>query len=180
MPDEMDYYFSGEDFDDDFYTDAVITSKSEAVAANAVNTAKTSNTSNTANTGNKNGGNSKFGSVLAIIFISLLAAALLGAVIYSLDKRNTLYNQVSSLNNQLHLAEAENVRLQSELESQMSAKNVEDYAENVLGMRKIDSSQIEYIKIRTGDVVTIPEKKESVLTRVRNFFDECVEYFRGE
>ena len=176
MPDEMDYYFSGEDFDDDFYTDAVITSKSEAVAANAVNTAKTSNTSNT---GNKNGGNSKFGSVLAIIFISLLAAALLGAVIYSLDKRNTLYNQVSSLN-QLHLAEAENVRLQSELESQMSAKNVEDYAENVLGMRKIDSSQIEYIKIRTGDVVTIPEKKESVLTRVRNFFDECVEYFRGE
>ena len=34
MPDEMDYYFSGEDFDDDFYTDAVITSKSEAVAAN--------------------------------------------------------------------------------------------------------------------------------------------------
>ena len=174
MPDEMDYYFSGEDFDDDFYTDAVITSKSEAVA---VNTAKNSNTSNT---GNKNGGNSKFGSVLAIIFISLLAAALLGAVIYSLDKRNTLYNQVSSLNNQLHLAEAENVRLQSELESQMSAKNVEDYAENVLGMRKIDSSQIEYIKIRTGDVVTIPEKKESVLTRVRNFFDECVEYFRGE
>ena len=56
---------------------------------------------------------------------------------------------------------------------------MEDYAENVLGMRKIDSSQIEYIKIRTGDVVTIPDKKESLLTKVKNFFDECVEYFRG-
>jgi len=90
-----------------------------------------------------------------------------------------MYNKVSDLNAQLHLAEAENVRLQSELESQMSAKNVEDYAENVLGMRKIDSSQIEYIKIRTGDVVTIPEKKQNILTRIKNFFDECVEYFRG-
>ena len=126
-----------------------------------------------------NGGDSRVGSVLAIIFVSLLAAALLGAVIYSLDKRNTMYNKVSDLNAQLHLAEAENVRLQSELESQMSAKNVEDYAENVLGMRKIDSSQIEYIKIRTGDVVTIPEKKQNILTRIKTFFDECVEYFRG-
>ena len=125
------------------------------------------------------GGDSRVGSVLAIIFISLLAAVLLGAVIYSLDKRNTMYNKVADLNNQLHLAEAENVRLQSELESQMSAKNVEDYAENVLGMRKIDSSQIEYIKIRTGDVVNIPEKKQSVFTRIKTFFDECVEYFRG-
>lgn len=122
---------------------------------------------------------SRVGSVLAIIFVSLLAAALLGAVIYSLDKRNTMYNKVADLNNQLHLAEAENVRLQSELESQMSAKNVEDYAENVLGMRKIDSSQIEYIKIRTGDVVTIPEKKQNIFTRIKTFFDECVEYFRG-
>ena len=125
------------------------------------------------------GGDSRVGSVLAIIFVSVLAAVLLGAVIYALDKRNTMYNKVADLNTQLHLAEAENVRLQSELESQMSAKNVEDYAENVLGMRKIDSSQIEYIKIRTGDVVTIPEKKESIFTRVKTFFEECVEYFRG-
>lgn len=159
MPDEysMDYYFSGEEPEPEF----------EAPKPSRNNNSRNS------------GGSSKVGSVLSIIFVSLLAAALLGAVIDSLDQRNSLYNQVSSLNNQLHLAEAENVRLQSELESQMSAKNVEDYAENVLGMRKIDSSQIEYIKIRTGDVVTIPEKKESILTRVKNFFDECVEYFRG-
>ena len=145
----------------------------------AVRTSGNNNGNNNENNSGNSGGNSKVGSVLAIIFISVLAAALLGAVIYSLDKRNTLYNKVSTLNTELHLAEAQNAILQSELESQMSAKNVEDYAENVLGMRKIDSSQIEYIKIRTGDVVTIPEKKESIFTRVKNFFDECVEYFRG-
>jgi cell division protein FtsL len=162
--DAMDYYFSGEELMDETGPEPVPAPVRKSGGSKPQQS---------------QGGESRVGSVLAIIFVSVLAAALLGAVIYALDKRNTLYNKVSSLNNELHLAEAENVRLQSELESQMSAKNVEDYAENVLGMRKIDSSQIEYIKIRTGDVVTIPDKKESLLTKVKNFFDECVEYFRG-
>ena len=119
------------------------------------------------------------GSVLTIILLSVLAAALLGSVIYSLDRRNTVYNKMSSMNSALSLAEAENVRLQSELESRMTAKNVEDYAENVLGMTKIDSSQIEYIKIQTDDVVNIPEQEESLLSKVEGLFDKVVEYFRG-
>ncbi|MBQ9899389.1 MAG: cell division protein FtsL [Ruminococcus sp.] len=119
------------------------------------------------------------GSVMTIIMLSLLAFALLGSVVYTFDKRNTVYNKVAAMNEQLDLAEAENVRLQSELESKMSAKNVEDYAEKVLGMQKIDSSQIKYIKIRTDDVVNIPAQDEGVLGKVRAFFDRCVEYFRG-
>ena len=116
------------------------------------------------------------GSVLMIIFVSLLAAALLGSVIYSLDKRNTVYNKVSE---KLDEAEAENVRLQSELDSKMSAKNIEEYAENVLKMQKIDSTQIKYIKIQTGDVVTIPEQEKGAIAKIKSFFDKCVEYFRG-
>jgi cell division protein FtsL len=121
----------------------------------------------------------KSGSVITIILVSILAAVMLGSVVYTLDKRNTVYNKVSSLNSELNLAEAENVRLQSELESKMSAKNVEDYAENVLGMIKISSSQIEYIKIQTDDVVNIPQQEESIGTKIKKFFDKCVEYFRG-
>ena len=119
------------------------------------------------------------GSILMIVFISMLAAALLGSVIYSLDKRNTMYNKVSAMNDKLSSAAAENVRLQSELDSKMSAKNIEEYAENVLGMEKIDSTQIEYIKIQTGDVVTIPEQEKGVIAKIKSFFDKCVEYFRG-
>lgn len=122
---------------------------------------------------------SKTGSVLTIVLVSVLAAVLLGSVIYTLDRRNTVYNKVTSLNKQLNLAEAENVRLQSELESKMSAKNVEDYAENVLGMKKMDSSQIKYIKIQTDDVVNIPEQEKGFFAKVKGFFDDCVEYFRG-
>lgn len=119
------------------------------------------------------------GSVMRIIMLSLLAAVMLGLVIYSLDRRNTVYNKVSSLNHDLELTEAENTRLHSELESKMSAKNVEEYAENVLGMQKIDPSQIEFIKIQTGDVVNIPEQKKSFFDKVGDFFDRCAEYFKG-
>lgn len=121
----------------------------------------------------------KSGSVLTIMLVSVLAAGLLGSVVYTLDRRNTVYNTVTSLNRELSLAEAENVRLQSELESKMSAKNVEDYAENVLGMRKMDTSQIKYIKIQTDDVVNIPEQEKGFFAKIKGFFEGCVEYFRG-
>ncbi len=121
----------------------------------------------------------KSGSVFSIIVVAALAVVMFGAVIYSFDRRNTMYNKVSALNNELNVAEAENVRLQSELDSKMSAKNVEDYAENVLGMQKIDSSQIQYIEIQTDDVVNIPEQDESLLAKLKRLFDACVEYFRG-
>lgn len=122
---------------------------------------------------------SRLGAILMMIFVSLIAAVMLGSVIYSLDKRNTMYNRLSALKSELNLAEAENVRLQSELETVLSAKNVEDYAEKVLGMHKIDSSQIEYIKIRKGDVVSIPQRDAGILAKIKKFFDDCVDYFRG-
>ena len=118
------------------------------------------------------------GSIMTIIFVSLLAAALLGSVIYSLDKRNTMYNKVFALNEKLESAAAENVRLQSELEGKVSAKSIEEYAKS-LGMEKINSSQINYIKIQTGDVVTIPEQEKGLIAKIKSFFDRCVEYFRG-
>lgn len=118
------------------------------------------------------------GSVLRIIFVSLLAAALLGLVIYSLDKRNTVYNSVTALEEKLDNAAAENVRLQSELEGKVSAKSIEEYAKSI-GMEKIDSTQIKYIKLQTGDVVTIPEQEKGIIAKIKSFFDSCVEYFRG-
>lgn len=124
-------------------------------------------------------GGTKSSSVVNIILVSLLSAVLLGSVVYSFDRRNTVYNQVASKTNELSHAEAENIRLQSELESRMTARNVEDYAENVLGLQKIHSSQIKYIKIQTTDVVNIPEQNQGIVGKVKGFFKKCVEYFRG-
>ena len=121
----------------------------------------------------------KSGSVMFIIITSIMAMTMVGTVVVRMNIRNTLYNTVAEKQEELSHYEAENVRLQSELESRASAKNVEDYAENELGMQKIDSSQIRYIRIQTDDVVNIPEQDQGLLSKVESFFDRCVEYFRG-
>lgn len=123
--------------------------------------------------------NARSGSLIFIVFVSIIAAVLLGTVIYSLDRRNTMYNRVAEKNQELNFVESENVRLQAALESKISAKNVEEYAENVLGMRRIDALQIKYIKIQTSDVVNIPEQEEGLGAKIKSFFEKCVEYFRG-
>lgn len=124
--------------------------------------------------------NARSGSLISIIFVSIMAAVLLGTVIYSLDRRNTMYNRVAEKNRELSLVESENVRLQAALESKISAKNVEEYAENVLGMKKgLDKSQIKHIKTQTDDVVNIPEQEEGLGAKIKSFFESCVEYFRG-
>lgn len=123
--------------------------------------------------------NARSGSIIFIVFVSIIAAVLLGTVIYSLDRRNTMYNRVAEKNQELNFVESENVRLQAALESKISAKNVEEYAENVLGMKRIDTLQIKYIKIQTGDVVNIPEQEEGLGAKIKSFFEKCVEYFRG-
>jgi len=119
------------------------------------------------------------GSALSILFVSIFVAALLSSVIYSLDRKNELYNQISAKKTELEELEAENIRLQSERDSNMTLKNVEEYAEDVLGMQKLDKSQIEYIQIQTEDVVKIPAVKENMWIKIKNMFTDCVEYLRG-
>lgn len=172
-------YKYSEPENDDFQEEAVAEYQKEKTAAENARKQIELKNNNVSRYSEAPDNESKTGSVLMIVIVSVLAAALLGSVIYTLDRRNTVYNKVTSLNKQLSLAEAENVRLQSELESKMSAKNVEDYAENVLGMKKMDSSQIKYIKTQTDDVVNIPEQKKGFFAKVKGFFDDCVEYFRG-
>lgn len=165
-----DYNYDDYYNDNDFYEEKITETENEAEIIRAEQARSNIQVSHS---------EAKSGSVLTIILVSILAAGLLGSVIYTLDRRNTVYNTVTSLNKQLSLAAAENVRLQSELESKMSAKNVEDYAENVLGMRKMDTSQIKYVKIQTDDVVNIPEQEKGFFAKIKGFFDGCVEYFRG-
>ena len=61
----------------------------------------------------------------------------------------------------------------------MSLKNVEDYAENVLGLEKLDKSQIEYIQIQTNDIVEIPEEEENIFIKIKNTFKDFMEYMFG-
>lgn len=133
------------------------------------------NTPNISQIKNENKGGSK----IAVFFITALAVLICSMVVITLDRRNRVYSEITSANAQLATLEAENVRIRSELDAKVSLKNVEDYAENVLHMKKIDNSQIEYIKIQNSDIVSVPEKEDSIFARAGSFIDKCLEYLKG-
>lgn len=69
--------------------------------------------------------------------------------------------------------------MQTEIESKNSLKNIEDYAENILGMQKLDKSQVDYITIESGNVVEIPQEEDNIFVNIKNALDDFVEYIRG-
>lgn len=70
----------------------------------------------------------------------------------------------------------ENSRMKTELEQKSSQKTVEAYAEDILGMQKLDKSQIEYVSLEGGNMVEISEKDESFIAKVKGFFNGLLEY----
>jgi len=74
---------------------------------------------------------------------------------------------------------SENVRMQSELEAKMSMKNVEDYAENTLGLTKLDKSQIVYMEVQSDNVIEVAPEKRSFFVTVRDKLDDLLAYILG-
>ena len=69
--------------------------------------------------------------------------------------------------------------MQSEIEGNMSLRNVESYAEDVLGLKKLDKSQIVYIQIQNEDVVQVVDSKENIFVSIKEKFNSIIEYLFG-
>ena len=118
----------------------------------------------------------KKGSAPKIFLGAACALFLLCCVIYGKVETSVMYSEVAEANKRLEQLQSDKSRMQVEIEAEMTLKNVEDYAENVLGLEKLDKSQIEYIQIQTDDVVEIPEEEENIFIKIKNSFNEFVEY----
>ncbi len=117
-------------------------------------------------------------SVVKIVLAVFLVFLLLGAVILSNVQLLQISNDITDMEKQRTDLLSENVRMQSELAGKTSNKDIQEYAENVLGMHEIDASQIEYIQIQTDDVVEIPEEEQNIFVKIKTWFDDLVEYIR--
>ena len=114
------------------------------------------------------------------MFVTIAAAGLLmGAVIYGKVENAAIYAEIAAQAKYVDMLNSENVRMQSEIEEKTSLRSLESYAEDVLGMQKLDKSQIEYVSISNGSVVDIPENEENIFVRLKNSFSDFLEYIRG-
>lgn len=121
----------------------------------------------------------KKGSAVKFFFIALFAFGIFFFVINGRVQINQLYRQISQQTELLEIAQSENVRMRSDLEGQMTLKNIEEYAEDVLGLQKLDNSQIKYVETQTDDIIEIPDEDKSLYTKIIDKFNGFVEYIFG-
>lgn len=107
------------------------------------------------------------------------ALLLLGCVIYGKVQVNEVFTQIADANQKYDMVLNEQKRMQSQMESKATIKNVEEYAEQVLGLQKLDQSQIEYIQLQKDDIIAIPEQDKNLFVKIKDKFVSLLEYLRG-
>ena len=98
-------------------------------------------------------------------------------MIYGRVELSSLYTQQSELEAQLTQLTNENISLESELAQKTGLTKVEEYAENELGLQKLDKSQIEYVEIE-GDTVAevVAPEDTNIFVKIKRWFSDLLEY----
>ncbi|MGN1114413.1 MAG: cell division protein FtsL [Oscillospiraceae bacterium] len=109
--------------------------------------------------------------------VALAVLALFCSIIYGKVEMTELYEQQTAMEQQLTQLTSENVSLESELATKTGLKNVEKYAEDELGLKKLDKSQIEYVEVPKDTVAeVVKDDKESTFVKIKNWFSGVLEY----
>ena len=116
------------------------------------------------------------GAAVKVFFIAVSVLFLLCCFIYAKVEVNEVYNDIALEKKNIELLKSENVRLQSEVEAKMSMKNIEDYAENVLGLERLEKSQTVYMEVQSDSVIEVVEEETSLFVIIRDELDSMLEY----
>ena len=110
--------------------------------------------------------------LLGVTIVALLAAALFGRVEIS-----ELYTQRAELETKLERIQAENVSLESEFTQKTGMTKVEEYAEDKLGLHKLDKSQIEYVEVESPEKAKVINSEDTnVFVKIKRWFSSALEY----
>ena len=120
----------------------------------------------------------KRGAAAKGMILAMFVVAVCCAMLFSMVRINELSNQVTYETEVLNKLKSEGVVLETRLDSEMSLANVEDYAINVLGMQKIETSQMQCITVQTDNVITKTENNESIFDALSNAVSGLMEYLK--
>lgn len=119
---------------------------------------------------------------LATLSVAAITVTVLGLMLASRVRMTELDSAINEREQQLVVLQSEKTRLTDELARKVSTQSVENYAQNTLGMQKMESYQIEYISVEDGDKVeTAVENSGSILesigSGISNFFSQLTYLF---
>lgn len=84
---------------------------------------------------------------IKVICVVAICFALLTASVAMFAYTNQLTHEVSSIEDEINYAKAENTQLTSTLDSMVSLSEIDDYAVNQLGMTKVQANQVRYVDV---------------------------------
>jgi cell division protein FtsL len=96
---------------------------------------------------------------MRILAATTVLLTLIGFLVYSQVRLDELTRQLTDIQNKTTVVQSDNTRLESELSSKISLDKVEDYAENTLGMVKVENYQIQYVDLSGQDKVVVSGNK---------------------
>lgn len=119
----------------------------------------------------------KKNSVARVMAVCLLALALFGTMIFGRVEISSLCSEQTRQLEELEQLQGENISLQSELAQKTNTSKVEEYAEEKLGLKKLDKSQIEYVTVDSDSVAKVVKTEESnVFVKIKHWFNSVLEY----
>lgn len=109
--------------------------------------------------------------------VAVAAFALFCSMIYGRVELTSLYTQQSELEAELAQLTNENISLESELAQKTGLTKVEEYAENELGLQKLDKSQIEYVEVEKETVAEVVTPEDTnIFVKIKRWFSDVLEY----
>lgn len=116
-------------------------------------------------------------SAVKSVLLAVASLFLLCAIINGKAEISNLYRESSAIEKQLSNISSDNARLETEYQGKTSIQSVENYAENELGLKKLDKSQCEYIKLQKDNVIeVVNEGNDNIFISVKNWFSDVLEY----
>ena len=110
--------------------------------------------------------------------ISVLVIVALTSIIHGQAQLTELNQQISDAQVELTQMQSYYTQMEMKVENKLGPSVVEEYAKNVLGMSKVDSSRKEFISFSEGDkAVVASDDNKGVLERL---YDAFVEVWSSE
>ncbi|MDR2933180.1 MAG: hypothetical protein LBV27_08755 [Oscillospiraceae bacterium] len=114
-----------------------------------------------------------------------MAVTVICLMVYNNVCLTEVTGEINELTSDIAEMQNENVRLQSERNSLVSPRSVAEYAENELGLKRLDKYQTQYIYLYHEDKIEMTEAapKGSIVDQVQHTFNTAVdtikEYIAG-
>lgn len=92
---------------------------------------------------------------LKVLMVCTVFFSLIAFQIYSRVQVDELDRQLDTINSEISILDSENTRLNMQLDSIISLDKVDEYAQNTLGMVKVENYQVSYVDLSKGDKVSV-------------------------